>query len=42
MKPEDVLRLAGAAPSGKRPHFFADPDVDRLLAALDAALAELA
>ena len=23
MKPEDVLRLAGAAPSGKRPHFFA-------------------
>ena len=30
MKPEDVLRLAGAAASGKRPHFFADPDVDLL------------
>jgi len=42
MKPEDVLRLAGAAPSGKRPHFFADPDVDRLLAIVWAMAGELA
>lgn len=42
MKPEDVLRLAGAAASGKRPHFFADPDVDRLLAIVWAMAGELA
>jgi hypothetical protein len=42
MKPEDVIRLANAAPSGKRPHFFADADVDRLLAIVWAMAAELA
>ena len=42
MKPEDVLRLANAAPSGKRPHFFADADIDRLLAIVWAMAGELA
>ena len=42
MNPDDVLRLANAAPSGKRPHFFADADVDRLLAIIWSMAAELA
>ncbi len=42
MKPEDVIRLANAAPSGKRPHFFEDPDIDRLLAIVWAMAGELA
>ncbi|MCU0758217.1 MAG: hypothetical protein MUF07_03315 [Steroidobacteraceae bacterium] len=42
MNPDDVLRLANAAPSGKRPHFFADADVDRLLAIVWAMAGELA
>jgi hypothetical protein len=42
MKPEDVLRLANAAPSGKRPHFFADADVDRQQAIVWAMAGELA
>ena len=42
MNLDDVLRLANSAPSGKRPHFFADPDVDRLLAIVWAMAGELA
>lgn len=39
---DEILRLANAAPSGKRPHFFADPDIDRLLAIVWAMAGELA
>lgn len=42
MKHEDVVRLANAAPSGKRPYFFENPDVDRLLAIVWAMAGELA
>ena len=42
MNLDAVLRLANSAPSGKRPHFFADPDVDRLLAIVWAMAGELA
>jgi hypothetical protein len=42
MNPDEVLRLANAAPAGKRPHFFADADVDRLLAIVWAMAGELA
>lgn len=42
MKLEDVLRLANAAPSGKRPHFFDNADIDRLLAIVWAMAGELA
>lgn len=42
MKPDEVLRLANAAASGKRPYFFADADVDRLLAIVWAMAGELA
>lgn len=42
MNHEDVVRLANAAPSGKRPHFFSDADVDRLLAIVLAMAGELA
>lgn len=42
MQQEDVLRLANAASSGKRPHFFSDQDVDRLLAIVWAMAGELA
>jgi hypothetical protein len=42
MKHEDVLRLANAAPSGKRPHFFDNADIDRLLAIVWAMAGELA
>ena len=42
MKPEDILRLANAAPSGKRPHFFENADIDRLLAIVWAMAGELA
>lgn len=42
MNPDDVIRLANAAASGQRPHFFGDPDVDRLLAIVWAMAGELA
>ena len=42
LDPADLLRLVNAAASGKRPHFFADRDVDRLLAIVWAMAGELA
>ena len=42
MNHDDLLRLVNAAPSGKRPYFFADHDVDRLLAIVWAMAGELA
>jgi hypothetical protein len=42
MDPNEVLRLANAAASGKRPYFFEDRDVDRLLAIVWAMAGELA
>lgn len=42
MNPDEVLRLANAASAGKRPHFFADADLDRLLAIVWAMAGELA
>lgn len=38
----DLQRLVNAAASGKRPHFFGDQDVDRLLSIVWAMAAELA
>jgi hypothetical protein len=38
----DIVRLANAASRGKRPHFFDNPDVDRLLAIVWALAGELA
>lgn len=38
----EMQRLINAAASGKRPHFFADADVDRLLAIVWAMAGELA
>ncbi len=38
----DVVRLANAAAQGKRPYFFAQPDVDRLLSIVMALAGELA
>ncbi len=38
----DLQRLINAAASGKRPHFFGDHDVDRLLSIVWAMAAELA
>lgn len=38
----DVLRAAGAKSRGKRPYFFADPDVERVLAITMAVAGELA
>ncbi len=40
--PDDILSLSNAASSGKRPHFFDNPDVDRLLAIVLAMAGELA
>lgn len=37
-----LLRLANAASRGKRPYFFDDPDIDRLLAIVWAMAGELA
>lgn len=37
-----ILKLANAAAQGKRPHFFSQPDVDRLLSIVMAVTAELA
>jgi hypothetical protein len=42
LDPEDVLRLANAASAGRRPYFFDDRDVDRLLAIVWAMAGELA
>lgn len=42
LDPEDVLRLANAAAAGRRPYFFDDRDVDRLLAIVWAMAGELA
>ncbi|MBM4212495.1 MAG: hypothetical protein FJ179_02120 [Gammaproteobacteria bacterium] len=38
----DLQKLINAAASGKRPHFFGDHDVDRLLSIVWAMAAELA
>ncbi len=39
---EDPIRLAGAKAKGKRPYFFRDPDVERVLSITMAVAAELA
>ena len=41
-EPLDALRLAGAKPRGKRPYFFDDPDVERVLSITMAVAGELA
>ena len=41
-EPEDVVRLAGAKARGKRPYFFRDPDVERVLSIVMAVAGELA
>jgi hypothetical protein len=41
-QPEALQQLINAASSGKRPYFFEDQDVDRLLAIVWAMAAELA
>jgi hypothetical protein len=38
----DYLRLVNAAASGKRPYFFDNPDIDRLIAIVLAMAGELA
>ncbi len=38
----EIIKLANAAAQGKRPHFFSQPDVDRLLSIVMAVTAELA
>lgn len=38
----DVIRLAGAKAKGKRPYFFRDPDVERVLSITMAVAGELA
>jgi hypothetical protein len=40
--PLDWIALAGAKPKGKRPYFFDDPAVERVLAMLMAVTQELA
>ena len=40
--PLDALRLAGAKARGKRPYFFDDPDVERVLSITMAVAGELA
>ena len=40
--PLDVVRLAGAKSRGKRPYFFEDPDVERVLSIAMAIAGELA
>ncbi|MBM4210684.1 MAG: hypothetical protein FJ187_09065 [Gammaproteobacteria bacterium] len=42
MNKPDLQKLINAAASGKRPHFFSDHDVDRLLSIVWAMAAELA
>jgi hypothetical protein len=42
METLDVIKLANAAAQGKRPYFFSQPDVDRLLAIVMALVGELA
>ncbi len=39
---EDVVRLAGAKARGKRPVFFRDPDVERVLSIVMAVAGEVA
>lgn len=39
---EDVIRLAGAKAKGKRPYFFHDPDVERVLSIVMAVAGEVA
>lgn len=39
---EDVIRLAGAKAKGKRPYFFRDPDVERVLSIVMAVAGEVA
>jgi hypothetical protein len=38
----DWIALAGAKPKGRRPYFFKDPDVERLMAMLMVTVQELA
>ena len=38
----DLIRLAGAKARGKRPYFFRDPDVERVLSIAMAVAGELA
>ena len=40
--PFDAVRLAGAKARGKRPYFFDDPDVERVLSITMAVAGELA
>ena len=40
--PLDAVRLAGSKARGKRPYFFDDPDVERVLSITMAVAAELA
>lgn len=40
--PLDTLRMAGAKARGKRPWFFDDPDVERVLSIMMAVAGELA
>lgn len=42
MDPAELIRLAGTKAKGKRPHFFTDPDIDRLVAITLALAGELA
>lgn len=42
ISPIDWIALAGAKPKGKRPYFFEDPAVERVLAMLMAVTQELA
>jgi len=42
MDPAELIRLAGTKAKGKRPYFFADPDIDRLVAITLALAGELA
>ncbi len=42
MEPTELLRLVNAASAGKRPYFFENRDVDRLLAIVWAMAGELA
>ena len=39
---DDIIRLAGAKARGKRPYFFRDPDVERVLSITMAVAGELA
>jgi len=42
MDPAEIIRLAGAKAKGKRPQFFANPEIDRLVSITLALAGELA